>query len=151
MDGCYLEVRQRETRVQLSDGGIVPTRDRAQVNAGENVSRQMKLAGRDPVEIDDRNDRANDYRELRQSVTQQLGVDQRRIGNSEIHDAGLNFGDPGARSDRLETHMRAGCLLIGFRPTGHDRKGERRARSGNVLGEREVRGGDAEKRGAKEA
>ena len=69
----------------------------------------------------------------RPAASRSFGL-QRRVGGAEGDGLGLDLLDAGAGADRLIVQPVAGRRLIGVRPFGVDREGERRAGAGYVAG-----------------
>ena len=106
------------------------------------VSPSNQLARLHALEIDHGNDGAHHHRPLDQAVLLELLDLQRHVGRAERHGLGLDLLDAAARADRLVIQTVAGLLLVGIGPFRIDRERERRARSGDVGGERRRRCGD---------
>ena len=106
----------------------------AEIDAGERRPVDDDVAGLDAVEVHDRHDAAHDHRELHETVLVEFLALEGRIGRAKGHGPGFDLLDAAARADRLIVQADAGVLLIGVRPFGVDRIGERGARAGNIGG-----------------
>src|SRR5262249_21297537 len=121
--------------------------DLAEIDLGERRAVDDQVARLDALEVDDRHDAAHDHRELRQARLVELLARKRRIGGTEGHGLGLDLLDAATRTDRLIVQADTGLLLIGVRPLGVDRVGERGAGAGDVGRQYRQRGRDGRDRG----
>ena len=100
---------QLDAGVQARDRRVVPGRDLADVDAARAASAvELELAGRDALEVDDRDDAADDHGELHQAVGLEVGLLERRVGGAEVDGLGLDGRDAAARADRLVVELDAG-------------------------------------------
>jgi hypothetical protein len=128
------EIRERGLGIQRLERRIVPLRDLAHEYLGEGGAIDGQLARLYATEIDHRDDAPHHHRPLLEAgFFQVLGL-ERRVGGAEGNGLGLDLLDAGARADRLIVQAVARRTLIRVRPFGVDRKGECRARAGNVAG-----------------
>ena len=118
--------------LQRGDVRVVPVRDHAAVDVGEDRAGQLDLARRDARQVHHRHDAADHGRELLQAVGGQVVRLQRLVGGAEIDGVGLDLLDAAAGADRLVVQLLAGRGLIGLGPLRVDRRGEGRARAGNA-------------------
>ena len=61
----------------------------------------LSLPGVNPGDVHDRNDAADDDRELGKAALCEIVAGKRLIGGAEIHGARLNLRNAAARTDRL--------------------------------------------------
>ena len=123
---------QRHALVDLGDLGIVPLGDLAVEDVGQNLARQLELAGGNALDVVDGDHAAHHGRELDEAVLLQLFALQRSIGRAEIDRLGADLADAAAGADRLIVQAVAGLLVVGLGPLGIDREREGRACAGDV-------------------
>ena len=113
-----VKVRQIHARVQCGDLGGVPFGDFAEMDASDDISRQLQLTGCNTIEVKHRNNTTDDRRELHQTLFLEFFGLERHVGGTKIDRLGLDLTDAAARADRLIVQSDASGRLVGLGPLG---------------------------------
>ena len=146
---------QLQAAVEFDDARVVPHRDLAQEDVGEQGAVELHRAGGDAGDVDDRHDAADHGGELGEAELGEFFGFHRGVGRAEVDGAGLDLGDAAAGADGLVVHFLGGGGGVVGGPLRHDRVDERGACAGDVGGigggreaagqdERQGEGGGAE-------
>ena len=139
-------IRQLRVGIDSDDGRVIPFSDLAEINVGEERSREAKLPGIEPFDVVNRDHPANDNGELREASLGKLVRCQWRIGSPKINRSRLDLGDAAARPDGLVVDLDAGRFAVGLRPFREDRINEGRAGARYLLSQGRRRQHAAERR-----
>src|ERR1700754_3751615 len=93
--------RQFDPRVEFRNPWVVPPWQLSQVDVGKHGAGQPKVAGLYAIQVDDRDNAANDKRKLQKPEPLQLGWSQRCISRCEIDRSRSQARDAGPRSRSL--------------------------------------------------
>src|SRR5262245_62944534 len=122
-------VRQRKTRIEVTNRLSVPFGNLAEINVRKHRSGQTKLSRADTFDVHDWHHSSDDNWKLHEACDGQFFRTEWRIGSSEIHSPAFDLPDAYARSDCLVVNLYPGHGLVGFRPFGQDRIHKRRTSS----------------------
>ena len=80
-------IRQFDSRIHGSNGGIAPILYPTQVDVGEQRAGEAELTGSDAIEVHNRHDRTDHHGKLGQAIVSKLIGRQRGVRGPEINHA----------------------------------------------------------------
>ena len=135
------QARQLHAVVEFDQLGIVPFRDGAGEDVGQDLAGELDLVGLDVGQVHDDDDGAHHGGELQELALGELGRVHRRIGGAEVHRPVEDLVLSAAGADCLIVELDTGRGLRCLAPFGVDRRRKCGTRTRDLLRARARRDG----------